>query len=77
MPHEALLGSAVDTLLSVYGGLGTVSVYSAMLGPQWYMLCGSHGVCRRDPCRGAEAVSHGADCLLDQGDSPVTGLSDR
>ena len=24
---------------------GSVSVFSAMLGPQWYMLCVSHGVC--------------------------------
>ena len=38
-------GSTVDTSLTVYESLGTVSVYSAMLGPQWDMLCVSHGVC--------------------------------
>ena len=39
---SALLGSTVGTFLSVYEGLGPVSVYSAMLGPLWYMLCVSH-----------------------------------
>ena len=39
---SALLGSTVGTLLSVYEGLGTVSVFSAMLGPLQYMLCVSH-----------------------------------
>ena len=32
-------------LLPVYGFVGTVSVYNAMLGSPWYMLCVSHGVC--------------------------------
>ena len=32
---------------------------------------------RRHYCRGAEAVSHGPDCLSDQRDSPVVGQSDR
>ena len=31
-------------LLPVYVVVGTASVYSAMLVPQWYMLCVSHGV---------------------------------
>ena len=31
-------------LLPVYVVVGTVSVHSAMLVPQWYMLCVSHGV---------------------------------
>ena len=45
----ALLGSTVGTLLSVYQGLGTASVFSAMLGPLWYMLC----VCS---CRSLQVV---------------------
>ena len=32
-------------LLPVYGFFWGVSVFSAKLGPQWYMLCVSHGVC--------------------------------
>ena len=39
---SALLGSTVGTLLSVHEGLGPVSVYSAMLGPMWYLLCVSN-----------------------------------
>ena len=39
---SALLGSSVGTLLSVNEGLGSVSVYSALLGPLWYMICVSH-----------------------------------
>ena len=35
-----------------------------------------HGVCCRFPCRGAEAVSHGPDCLSDQREFPA-GHSDR
>ena len=30
--------------LPVHVVVGTVSVHSAMLVPQWYMLCVSHGV---------------------------------
>ena len=37
-----------------------VSIFSAMLGPQWFSLCASYGSSRRRfPCRGAEADFHG------------------
>ena len=48
---SALLGLTVFSLLSVFGGLGTVSVFSAMLGPLWYMLCVSHLVLLVRQCR--------------------------
>ena len=42
--HSALLGSTVDTYVCQFSVEVTVSVYSAMLGPQWYMPCVSVGM---------------------------------
>ena len=67
-------------LLPVYRFWGSiVFVYSARNA--WFSVVHamrqSRSLRRRFPCRGAEAVSCGPDCLSDQRDSPVVGQSDR
>ena len=46
LPFSALLGSTVDTCYCQFPSVffGTVFLYSAMLDPQWYMLCVSIGL---------------------------------